>query len=60
MNKDKIRRQILAIRDSGEVNMLDVDTVQSIANRECFFELVIFIEENKKEYVHFVFTGELR
>ena len=30
-----------------------------MANRLEFYELVIFIEENKKEYVHFIMTGEL-
>lgn len=30
---EKIREQIMAIRDSGETNMLDTRTVQWIANR---------------------------
>ena len=55
---DKIREQIMAIRDSGRTNMLDTNTVQIIANEMNFFELVIFIEEHRKEYVHFIFTGE--
>jgi hypothetical protein len=59
MNKKKIRRQIIDIRDSGEVNMIDATMVQVIANRRGFYELVVFIEEHKKEYVHFIFTGEL-
>ena len=59
MNKKKIRRQIIDIRDSGEVNMIDATMVQVIANRRGFYELVVFIEEHKKEYVHIIFTGEL-
>ena len=59
MNKKKIRRQIIDIRDSGEVNMIDATMVQVIANRRGFYELVVFIEEHKKEYVHFILTGEL-
>ena len=55
---DKIREQIMAIRDSGRTNMLDTNVVQIIANEMNFFELVIFIEEHRKEYVHFIFTGE--
>lgn len=55
---DKIREQIMAIRDSGRTNMLDTNMVQIIANEMNFFELVIFIEEHRKEYVHFIFTGE--
>lgn len=57
--KEKIIEQILQIRDSGVTNMLDVNRVQYEANRLEFYELVIFIEENKKEYVHFIMTGEL-
>ena len=53
-----IREQIMAIRDSGEANMLDARTVQHIANREGFYELVVFLEEHRKEYVHFILTGE--
>ena len=57
--KEKIKEQILQIRDSGVTNMIDVNRVQYEANRLEFYELVIFIEENKKEYVHFIMTGEL-
>lgn len=55
---ETIRRQIMAVRDSGEANMLDTRMVQYIANREGFYELVIYIEDHRKEYAHFIFTGE--
>lgn len=58
MMTDKIREQIMAARDSGRTNMLDTNMMQIIANEMNFFELVIFIEEHRKEYVHFIFTGE--
>lgn len=48
----------MAIRDSGETNMLDTRTVQWIANRENYFELVIYLEENSREYWNFIMTGE--
>ena len=48
----------MAVRDSGRTNMLDTKMVQVIANEMDFFELVIFIEEHRSEYVHFIFTGE--
>jgi hypothetical protein len=32
--------------------------VQYIANREGYYELVVFLEEHRKEYVHFIMTGE--
>ena len=54
----KVREQILAVRDSGETNVFDTKMVQWIANRDNYFELVIFIEEHKSEYLHFIMTGE--
>ena len=53
-----VKKQILAVRDSGETNMLDTRMVQVIANRMGFYELVIYLEEHKREYVNFIFTGE--
>ena len=55
---EKIREQIMAIRDSGETNMFDSRMVQYIANREGYYELVVYLEEHRKEYVHFIMTGE--
>ncbi|MBR0315813.1 MAG: DUF5049 domain-containing protein [Synergistaceae bacterium] len=54
---EKIKKQILAIRDSGLTNMLDVKYVQQLAFQRNFFELVCFIEENRKEYAEFIFRG---
>ena len=54
----KIKEQILAIRDTGLTNMFDVATVQRIAYDMGFHELVVYLEENRKEYVHFILTGE--
>lgn len=53
-----IKKQILAIRNSGETNMFDTRTVQYIANREGFYDLVVYLEEHKKEYVNFILTGK--
>lgn len=53
-----VKKQILAIRDSGETNMLDTRTVQVITNRMGYYELVVYLEEHKREYVNFIFTGE--
>lgn len=55
---EKIRSQIMAIRNSGETNMLDTRTVQYIADRMGFYELVVYLEEHKKEYVNFIFAGK--
>ena len=45
---EKVREQIMAIRDTGKVNMLSVIEVQ----------LVLYIEEHRREYWHFIMTGE--
>ena len=55
---DKVRKQILAIRDTGQTNMFDVVAVQRIANDMSFYELVVYLEENRKEYAHYILTGE--
>ena len=58
MMTNKIKEQILAIRDSGETNMLDTRAVQWIANREGYYELVVYLEEHSREYWNFIMTGE--
>lgn len=60
MDREKIREQVLAVRDTGRTNMFDTNAVQIIANEMEFYELVIFIEEHKGEYVHLVMTGEFQ
>lgn len=54
---DKIRDQILQVRDTGRTNMFDSAQVQVIADQMGFHELVIFIEEHPKEYVNFIIYG---
>ena len=56
---DTVRSQILAVRDTGETNMFDVPMVQQIANRLGYYELVLFLIDHKKEYAHFIMTGEI-
>ena len=56
---EKVREQILAIRKTGRTNMIDVPMVQYFANEMRFSELVVFLEEHRGEYVHFILTGEL-
>lgn len=55
---ETIKKQILAIRDTGLTNMFDTNMVQRLAYERDFYELVIFIEEHRKEYVHFILYGE--
>ena len=58
MMTEKIKKQILAVRDTGLTNMFDANAVQCIAYDMGFFELVVYLEEHRREYVHFIFTGE--
>lgn len=53
-----IREQFMAVRASGETNMIDTRMVQYIANREGYYELVAYLEEHRKEYLRFVIFGE--
>ena len=56
--KPIVLEQILAIRDTGETNMFDINAVMRIAMREGFYELMVYLTEHKKEYSKFIFTGE--
>ena len=60
MNKEKIKSQIIAIRDTGLTNMFDTNMVQRLAYDREFYELVTFIEECPSEYAHFIFTGKFK
>ena len=51
---EKVFRQLMEIRDSGLTNMFDTNTVQRLAYDREMYELVMYIEEHKKEYVHFI------
>lgn len=55
---EKVKEQILAIRDTGLMNMFDLPVVQRLAYERDFYELVLYLEEHRKEYVHFIMTGE--
>ena len=55
---ETVKKQILTIRDTGLTNMFDVRTVQRIANDRSFYELVVYLEEHRREYAHFILTGE--
>ena len=55
---EKVKEQILAIRDTGITNMFDLPAVQRLAYERDFYELVLYLEEHRKEYVHFILTGK--
>lgn len=55
---DKIKEQILAIRKTGITNMFDIRVVQRIAYEMNFYELVDFLETDRKAYVDFILYGK--
>ncbi len=58
MMNEIVKKQILAIRDTGRTNMFGVNMVQFLANEYGYYELVMYLEEHRKEYVRFILTGE--
>lgn len=55
---DTVKKQILAVRDTGRTNMFDTHAVKSIALELGFDELVDFLETEFKSYSRFILTGE--
>ena len=55
---EKVKEQILAIRDTGLTNMFDVTAVQQLAYERDFYELVLYLEDYRKEYVNFILHGD--
>ena len=55
---DTVFDAIMLVRSSGECNMLDITAVQRYAYAHELFELVVFIEERKREYIDFIFHGK--
>lgn len=55
---DKIKEQILVIRNTGITNMFDVIAVQKIAFEMDFYELIDFLETDRKAYVDFIIYGK--
>lgn len=53
----KVKKQILEIRGTGLTNMFDISMVQRLAFERNYFALVNYLEENRKEYVHFILYG---
>ncbi len=57
---NKIKQQILKVREDGRTNMLDTNGVMYFANQLHLYELVVYLDDrdNRKEYWNFIMTGE--
>ena len=58
MMTEKVKEQIFAIRDTGLTNLFDIPMVQRLAFEREFYELVVWLEDYKTEYVRFIMYGE--
>ena len=59
---EKIKADVLKVRDTGRTNMFDVYAVQRIAYELELFDLVLYLEEedNWGEYKQFIITGKTK
>ena len=54
----KVKEQILAIRETGLTNMFDILKVSNLAKNMGYYDLVLFLQYNRAEYVKFILTGD--
>ena len=54
---DTIYRQLMDIRNSAESNMFDYPVVQRLAYEKEYYELVMYVECHKTEYLNFILCG---
>lgn len=54
---EKLKSEIEDIRQSGICNMFDVPFVQRLAFDRNYYDLVLFLEDHRKEYVRFILYG---
>lgn len=55
--KKTIRKQILAIRSSGCIRMIELDKVHEIAQERGYVALCALIEEDPNKYILRILTG---
>lgn len=55
-----VKEQILSVQSTAETNMFDINGVMQIANREGFYELVLYLSKRTDhgEYSRFILTGK--
>lgn len=54
----KIKKQILQVRDTALINMLDFQGVKQVAIDLGLLELVAYIDEHPEEYSDFILYGK--
>lgn len=56
--RDRIRQQVLQIRNTGEVNMFDVENVKRLAYYYNCYDLIDYLTTDRAEYVNLILTGK--
>lgn len=53
----KVLEEINAVRETGDTNMLDTQSVQFVADKMGFFRLVMWIDDNRQDYRKGIIRG---
>ena len=56
--RDRIRQQVLQIRNTGEVNMFDIENVKRLAYYYNCHDLVDYQTTDRASYVNLILTGK--
>lgn len=56
--RDRIRQQVLQIRNTGEVNMFDIEIVKRLAYYYNCHDLVDYLTTDRASYVNLILTGK--
>ena len=56
--RDRIRQQVLQIRNTGEVNMFDIENVKRLAYYYDCHDLVDYLTTDRASYVNLILTGK--
>lgn len=51
---DRIRDEILRIHTNEQIDMLDIRSVKAYALNQKMYDLIVFINNNLREYMSFV------
>ena len=56
--RDRIRQQVLQIRNTGEVNMFDIENVKRLAYYYNCHDLIDYLTTDRACYVNLILTGK--
>ncbi|MCR1862197.1 DUF5049 domain-containing protein [Limosilactobacillus reuteri] len=56
--RDRIRQQVLQIRNTGEVNMFDIENVKRLAYYYNCHDLIDYLTTERASYVNLILTGK--